>query len=286
MTPKTALISDIHGNSPALRAVLADIQRENCAELLMLGDIVNGLAPHDCVTLLRDWGNANQVKISCIKGNAEAYLLTPNRAAMPRQDEAWNRDMLALVQWFEDQLSESDLAWIASFPATLRWQDAELVHDSPLDRLLVQSQSAPDILPIYREWFFHGHGIKPDMPEAEWQKLLAYMETENLSHVFSGHTHVPFARALGERVVCNLGSAGAPLDGDPRPSWVLLDGDSAPSIRRVEYDIALIHQLIDATPDYPDFKMPGFQQAYKTWFATGIHWKAHLPNSARKQNPN
>jgi hypothetical protein len=45
----------------------------------------------------------------------------------------------------------------------------------------------------------------------------------------------------------------------------------------VDYDVALIHQLIDDTPDYPDFQTPGFRDAYKKWLATGILWRAFLP---------
>jgi len=44
----------------------------------------------------------------------------------------------------------------------------------------------------------------------------------------------------------------------------------------VEYDIHLIHDLIDQTPDYYDFKDPDFKEAYKNWLSTGVHWKAHL----------
>jgi hypothetical protein len=48
------------------------------------------------------------------------------------------------------------------------------------------------------------------------------------------------------------------------------------AIRRVEYDIRLIHELIDQTPDYYDFKDLEFKEAYKKWLSTGIHWKVHI----------
>ena len=63
----------------------------------------------------------------------------------------------------------------------------------------------------------------------------------------------------------NAGSVGAPQDGDPRPAWVMVkelpDKEPAITIRRVDYDISRISQLIDQTPDYPDFKLSGFQKA-------------------------
>ncbi|MGC1376628.1 MAG: metallophosphoesterase family protein [Anaerolineales bacterium] len=283
MPSKVAFLSDIHGNSPALQAVLDDIQREKCAEVFMLGDIINGVDPHGCVEMLRTWSNANNVRLSCIRGNAEAYLTTPDLEALSNRKEDWNQDMIDLIRWFESHLSGPDLDWIRSFPDTIRWNNAYLVHDSPLDRLAVQAQPDPEIRPEHREWFYHGPGILPGMAEQEWQKLLEYMEKEHLFQVFCGHTHVPFYKEMDNRLICNVGSVGAPLDGDPRSSWVMLDidasGNQTISIRRLVYDVSLILQRIEQTPDYPEFKMPGFREAYKKWFLTGVHWRAYIPDN-------
>jgi hypothetical protein len=69
-----------------------------------------------------------------------------------------------------------------------------------------------------------------------------------LTHVYDG------------KLVCNLGSAGASLDGDPRPSWVraehVPDGALEIYIRRVDYDFNLIHELIDHNFDYYGFEEP------------------------------
>jgi hypothetical protein len=106
------------------------------------------------------------------------------------------------------------------------------------------------------------------------------MDSHDFSQVFCGHTHIPFCREFKGKVVCNLGSAGATLDGDPRASWVKVEqrpGDGLEiNIQRVDYDIALIHQLIDQTPDYYGFQVPGYREAYKKWFSTGTHWKVHF----------
>lgn len=279
-TLKAAFLSDIHGNSPALRAVLDEIQQAGCKQVFMLGDIINGIDPHGCVQLLRDWSDAARVELAAIQGNAEAYLNTPERSSLPRQDEAWNAQLIQLVNWFQDQLNESDLAWVHSLPATLHWRDAWLVHDSPMDRLAAQAKTDPNLRPQHREWFFHGRGILPDMAEPQWRELLAHMETENKRQLFCGHTHVPFQRSMGARIICNVGSVGAPLDGDPRPAWVLLEDDlegtQTLSIRRVTYDISAVWQLLDQTPEYPDFAIPGYREAYKKWIQTGIHWRTHL----------
>src|SRR5690349_1425714 len=104
------------------------------------------------------------------------------------------------------------------------------------------------------------------MPEADWQALWAYMDAHGFRQVFCGHTHVPFMRTHADRLVCNLGSAGAPLDGDPRACWVSFEpGASVATLHRVAYDVAATHALIDANPDYYDFQTPGFVAAYKKW---------------------
>ena len=78
MSAKTAILSDIHGNSPALKAVLEDVRREGCTEVFVLGDIVNGVDPGGCLDLLAGRGD-----ITFVKGNAEFHLLTPDLNAFP-----------------------------------------------------------------------------------------------------------------------------------------------------------------------------------------------------------
>jgi predicted phosphodiesterase len=281
MTTRTAMLSDIHGNSVGLRAVLEDIQDQECTQVFMLGDIINGIDPHGCIRVLRDWCESREVPLSCLKGNGEAYLLTPDREALAGNTADWNLDMLQLTQWWEDHVSANDLEWLGSFHDLIRWNDACLVHDRPADRLFPQSWHNPAIAPKYQEWFFHSPGLEPDMPAADWQALWDLMDAHHFSQVFCGHSHVPFYREYQGRQVCNVGSAGASLDGDPRASWVLVTGAPAAqpdiSIRRVAYDVEQFHRLIDQTPDYHGFQVPGYQQAYKQWFATGLHWKAHMP---------
>ena len=214
--PKTALLADIHGNSPALEAVIEDIQRSGCARVFVLGDIINGVDPAGCLALLRQWRDRAAIELTCLKGNAEAYLLTPDLGALPKNDEPWNDDLVELIQWYRARLTAIDLDWIASFADFVRWKDAGLAHDSPVDRLSPQSWHDPGIEDRYQEWFFDSPGIFPDMAEAEWEKLLACMEEYHLRQVFCAHTHVPFCQEIGEKLVCNVGSVGAPLDGGRR----------------------------------------------------------------------
>ena len=115
-----------------------------------------------------------------------------------------------------------------------------------------------------------------------WQKILAYMGDENISQIFCGHTHIPFCKEFGDKRICNVGSVGAPLDGNPRAAWVVLTenskGDQIVRIRRVAYDIDKILQLMDQMPDYPSFQNPDNLEAHKKWLLTGVYWREHLAN--------
>jgi len=273
---RIALFSDIHGNTPGLRAVLEDIRREGCTRAYMLGDLINGVDPHGCIQVLRQWADAERIELDCLKGNGEEYLLTPNRDALLERDEDWNLDMVQLTAWWEAHVTPDDLAWIATFQDYIRWDSTLLVHDRPQDRLEPQSWHNPDIEPQYQEWFFHSPGVGLRTTEAEWQSLWAYMDANRLTRVFCGHSHEALLRRFENKLICNIGSAGSPLDGDPRASWVSLTGDSKLTMHRVAYDVSQTHALIDRT-DYHGFDGPGYKEAYKKWFATGLHWKLHMP---------
>ena len=269
---KTGILSDIHGNSPALEAVLADASREGIQQLLMLGDYINGMDPHGCIRLLLDWSAAEHIELRGIKGNAEYYLLTPDLDAIPHR-RSWEADLVGLIRWFQAHLTPDDLAWLAALPDTLVWHQACLVHDSPFDRFFPESWHDPATQPKYQEWFHHSRGIHANQSEEEWQNLLDLMDERGFQQVFCGHTHTAFTKQFGQKIICNAGSAGLPLDGDPRPAWVLVedfaDGGLNVAIRRVAYDLTRIHQLVDNTPDYPRFQTPGGKESYKKWLATG-----------------
>jgi len=269
---KIALLSDIHGNSPALRAVLDDVARQDCARVFVLGDIINGVDPHECMELLRSIGD-----VTCILGNAESGLLTPDLDLFPTHRESMYADLVRLFGWYRAHLTQVDLEWLRQLPATWRWDGAYLVHDSPADRVLVEETCPPEIDGKYREFIYHGKGIKPNLSDAEFAEIFAWMRSQHLSKMFCAHTHLPFYRRDGDRVICNVGSVGIPLDGDPRPSWVLLDEmESKITIRRIDYAVDDYLAMIDQTTDYPDFSQPNFQRAYKKMLQTGVHWKAHL----------
>jgi len=183
------------------------------------------------------------------------------------------RELIPLLQWFISQLSEDDLKWLQSLPDSIARNGTCFIHDSPLDRLCAHNKVIPSIVEKYQELCFHSNGITSDMPEADWESLCKWMDMQSLFQVFCGHTHKPFYKKLGTKLICNVGSVGLPLDGDPRPSWVMLENEpgkeSFVTIQRVAYDIEQMLHIVDEALDYPDFKIPINREAYKKTVATG-----------------
>jgi predicted phosphodiesterase len=273
LSDRTAVLSDIHGNSPALEAVLEDVDLQGCARMLFLGDIVSGAEPGRCIELLREWSRGRGRELCCIRGNAEAYLLTPRLESVPGREERLYRELIRLVTWIRAQLSPEHLAWLGSLPDVLVMDGTCLAHDSPLDRLFPERWRHPGLPEEYQEWFYHARGIHRKLDGAPLAELLTWMDASGVSRVYCGHTHEPFVRWIGSRLICNAGAVGFTLDGDPRPSWVLVESES--SIRRVEYDVDRILRLMEQT-GYRHSADPREHRAYRRMLQTGIHWRYHL----------
>ena len=272
---RIAMLSDVHGNSPALRDVLKDVEAQGCSQIFVLGDIMNGIDPQGCVRLLRERSD-----VTCIKGNAEHYVLTPDLDAFPKRHEPLYAGVIQLIRWWQAQLTDEDLRWLQGLPDLIRFQDACLVHDSPAERMYPEQRHVPGVALKYQELCYHGHGLSHRMSPETVQEVAAFMRAHGFSRVYCGHTHVPYYREDASMVIGNAGGTGFTLDGDPRPSWLLVeespDGTRHHGIRRVAYDIEQTVALVDARPDYADFLVPNRREAYKMMLRTGIHWRAHL----------
>lgn len=277
---KTAILSDIHGNSPALRAVLADIRQAGCDRLVVLGDVIPGVDPPGCLNLLMEWN-----KVICIQGNAEAYMLTPDPNGIPDAQDELYQAIFELVRWYRAEMTAEQLEWVKTWPDRLTLEGALLVHDHPLDRLFPERWRIPGLADAYQELYFHSPGIGSRTPPEKYEEIDRWMEQSCTGLVFAGHTHEPFIRRLPHGIVCNAGSAGTPLDGIPRPSWVLVEGELGPDspieIRRTSYDLEKIYALLESRPDYPQFRFAGHAEAYRRMVETGEHWKAFLPRAAK-----
>ena len=210
-SPTIAVLADVHGNMPALRAVLADIERQRPDEVLVGGDLV-GRGPEGSrvIATIRDAGWPT------IRGNHEEYLLDFRRRRVP--EEWWHRRRWAASRWMADELTPEDVGWMEKLPATLR-STAEpgllLVHGTP------ESANA---------------GLGPWTSDAE---LGAHLATVDAEILICGHTHRPMDRRVPEGRVVNVGSVGLPFNRDPRAQYALFrrqGGGWEVELRAVDYD--------------------------------------------------
>jgi predicted phosphodiesterase len=221
---KVAFLTDVHGNLPALEAVLAHAQAQGVDQVWNGGDYVGyGPFPEQCVQLLRE------IEDAAVVGNYDRKVLR-----VPRKMEKWRRTKHPLkalaFQWAHDHLSEASLDYLARLPRQVRrWVAgvSTLLTHASLD-------SIKEVL---------GPSTSPE----RWRKL------EDLSQadvVLSGHCHRPFMRAGSRTQFVNPGSVGRPEDGDPRAAYGLVEfsgGACQVQLQRVSYDVertvAEIHRL-------------------------------------------
>ncbi|HEY8394826.1 MAG TPA: metallophosphoesterase family protein [Thermaerobacter sp.] len=216
---RVAIISDVHGNLPALEAVLADIDRRSADAVYCLGDVCfKGPHAAECVDRLRQRG------IPTVRGNTDRYLAGAAAGEVPEQARA------LLAPWRE-ALGEERLAWLRDLPghieATVDGIRVLLVHGSP------RSDEEP-ILP----WPVNGAGQGAGAPVA-LEEVLAGVTA---GVVCFGHHHLQLAWRHGERLLLGPGSVGMPFDGDPRAAYALLEVDpegarAQVSLVRVRYDV-------------------------------------------------
>lgn len=221
---RLAVLSDIHGNLSALEAVLSDIKSHGAPDAYwFLGDLV-AFAPWPAQTLarLRALPGAD-----FLQGNTDRYLITGRRPNTPvNSREDWDRmpktlrERDANFRWTVERLSYKDYEFLRDLPTQLSWNvpgfgQVVAFHATPQDDETV---------------------LHPSMTQEELQ---SYVDDLDARLVLYGHTHRPMNRPLDGIRLVNSGSVGLPLDGDPRPSYVLLDfedGECDITIRRVQYD--------------------------------------------------
>lgn len=197
----TAVLYDVHGNLPALEAVLADAHAAGASRWVLGGDLVAfGGWPRECLAALRELGPA-----VWIRGNTERWLVERDDAPAP---------MDAAAAACAEALGDDEVRTLYALAETHREGETLFCHASP------RSDMA-------------SFAAEPQEGDAD---LLA--GAGDARRIVFGHTHVQFRReAEGGALLVNPGSVGIPLDGDPRAAYALFDEDEV-ELRRVDYDQA------------------------------------------------
>ena len=198
-----ALLYDVHGNLPALEAVIADAEAAGAEAWILGGDYaLFGGWPAETVARLRELEPA-----TWIRGNGERWTADPDAAP----DNAVVPGAVAAAR---EALGPEVVDDLASLPFSCPHDGTLICHASPLSDVRSFSPAAGD-----------------DALDAE------LLDGIDAPRVVFGHTHLPFARiAAGGTELVNPGSVGMPFDGDPRAAYALLAPDGRIVHRRVGYD--------------------------------------------------
>lgn len=266
--PYTAIISDLHGNVPALTVALADAHERGAERFVCLGDVVGyGSEPRPCLDIImelcvasgttRQEGDERGV---CLMGNHEEALMI--------SAEDFNPKARAAIEWTKDEINvdpkRADAYWnfLGQLLPKAHDEIAMFAHGSPRN-------------PV-REYM-----LPRDIQDEE--KMNANFACMDRPVCFVGHSHVPcvyfedgryflpkgtdgpYDLGLpvageepdptgegGSRAIVNVGSVGQPRDGDPRLSYVMFDGRALTFVR-LEYDHGIAAERIRAVPELPDF---------------------------------
>ncbi|HVY61361.1 MAG TPA: metallophosphoesterase family protein, partial [Planctomycetota bacterium] len=238
-------ISDIHANLEALEAVLADLEKQKCAKIYCLGDIIGyGPSPREVADIVQ------AVSAETVKGNHEDLVIR-------RAPKNVHESALAAAEWTRKKLipggpgaperKRERWEWLKALPLNEDLGEILLAHGMPADS------------------FAYVLGVGDALKVFQKQMGGARM-------CFIGHTHVPGlwffdGKQLGfgpaeekrryglqdRKVLVNVGSVGQPRDHDPRACYVVLHGDGSFEYRRVEYDCEKTARRIYGIPDLPNW---------------------------------
>jgi putative phosphoesterase len=202
---KVAVISDVHGNIPALETVLAEIEAENVDLIVHCGDLTWGPEPERTFKLMHD------LPAVCVRGNADRAVVELVRGKTPGERP---RDA-----WMPGQHSEQAVAYLAEMPFSL------VVEVTGLGAIR----------------FCHGSPrsdtecVTPATTAPRFTELSASVEELIL---VTGHTHIQFDRMVAGRRSVNPGSVGLPYhEGEPGTAYWALLGPEV-QLCQTRYDLA------------------------------------------------
>ncbi|MBG0785198.1 MAG: metallophosphoesterase family protein [Anaerolineaceae bacterium] len=235
---KLAVLADIHGNLPALEAVLDDIQRSETPDAIwVLGDLV-AFFPwvHEVIECL----NAQPI-LSCLQGNTDRYLATGQRHMIKvRSQREWEHysRMLSLrddsFRWMTERLTFQDYSFLRDLPQQLGWEEPGFGR----------------ILAVHGVPGNDETGITPETPP---ETVKSWLQNVDGRLLLTGHTHMPMDRSVGSLRIINPGSVGMVIGNQFMGSYAILDvsdGECRVEIHSVHYDgREVINKL--KTSDYP-----------------------------------
>lgn len=216
---KVAALYDIHGNLPALDAVLSEVRHERVDLIVVGGDVVPGPMPRQVVSRLLEL----DVPVRFIRGNGDRVVLAQlSGGTIDEVPEVFRE----VIRWTADQLDTQSQQALANWPAT---------YQTSIDG-------------VGEVFFCHA------TPQNDFDCFTRVTPDDRVSRLFAGvtasvaicgHTHMQFDRRAGNLRIVNAGSVGMPFAHPAGAHWLLLG--SGVELRQTMYDLAGAAEHIRAT---------------------------------------
>jgi len=211
---KYAIISDIHGNKPALEAVLEDAKSQNVDGYIVVGDYcLSNPFPNECITTIRQLPNAY-----VIRGNEESYL----ENLIGKDQTTWTDGQMQISYWCYKNVSEENLDYVLNLPrridVTINSVPIHIAHSSAefIENFEHGEWNAATVADRYREKPVTKEQVKEDIhnyynTHLDFQNYLKSMDSG--IYIF-GHTHIQWSYVSEDKkvILINPGSCGIPLD--------------------------------------------------------------------------
>ena len=231
---RVAVLYDIHGNLPALEAVLRDARASGVDQIVVGGDVVPGPMPIETLARLM----RVDVPVQFIHGNGELAVLAEIVATDdPSTVTYWGttsgeplpEPIRKIMRWTAQQLRPEDERLLSSWPKTLRMDIVGLgqvlfYHATPRNEVDCFTRLTPE------------------------DRLLPVFEGLDVDLAVCGHTHMQFDRVVGKVRVVNAGSVGMPFQQPAGAFWLLLERDV--QLRHSTYNLTAAADHVRATK-YP-----------------------------------
>ena len=226
---KIAALYDIHGNLPALKAVLKELEGIQPDVIVVGGDIVSGPMPVQTLACLRQFAGS----VVALRGNADREVV----AAFDGQPSALKlpEEVREITHWVAHQLGPDERNFLARLP----------------EQIPLSLEGLGEVLFCHATPHSDEEIFTPLTPQERLHMLFQDVQQQT---VICGHTHMQFELRIGGVRVLNAGSVGMPYAEQPGAYWLLL-GPEGYEFRRTAYDLEAAAQAIRTTvyPQAQDF---------------------------------
>jgi putative phosphoesterase len=192
---RLAVMADIHGNLPALEAVLNDLKQYEPDSIIVAGDLVGGLHTVETIRLLRSLGS------SMIRGNSDSGLLRYDAGEMPAYRYTYRQ--FALPRWRHRHIDRETLGFIKSLP----------------EQRVVEMTGTTAVRVVHGSPRNPSEAILPDHDPSTLDLALAQTNEPTL---VCGHTHIPWKVERDGRLALNPGAVSGPRNGEVGAQYALL----------------------------------------------------------------